>query len=156
MRKLIMTGLAMVMSISAQAQDKGLTFEAHIDENLPKALYGDDMRVAQVVTNLLTNAVKYTKEGRVDFYVNGYRKDEDTMSLSFRVKDTGIGIKPEDQTRLFESFTRLEEERNRSIEGTGLGMAIVTRLLDMMGSKLEMESEYGKGSTFTVRFKKVE
>ena len=139
----------LIHSIDGRAKDKGLTFESHVDEELPCTLYGDDMRISQVVMNLLTNAVKYTKEGRVDLYVASQRKDEDTQSIMFLVKDTGIGIKEEDQTRLFESFTRLEETRNRNIEGTGLGMAIVTRLLEMMGSKLEMKSEYGKGSEFS-------
>ena len=138
-----------IHSIEGRAKDKGLIFEAHIDEKLPAALYGDDVRVSQVVTNLLTNAVKYTQEGRVDLYVSVQKKDDDNVSVAFRVKDTGIGIKKEDQEKLFESFTRLEETRNRNIEGTGLGMAIVTRLLDMMGSKLSMESEYGKGSEFS-------
>lgn len=138
-----------IHSIEGRAQDKGLIFEAHVDEKLPAALYGDDMRVSQVVTNLLTNAVKYTQEGRVDMYVSGQVKDDDTLCLSFKVKDTGMGIKKEDQEKLFESFTRLEETRNRNIEGTGLGMAIVTKLLGMMGSKLNMESEYGKGSEFS-------
>ncbi|MBR6478731.1 MAG: response regulator, partial [Lachnospiraceae bacterium] len=138
-----------IHSIDSRAGDKGLIFESHIDENLPSALYGDDMRISQVVSNLLTNAVKYTREGRVDLYVTGQMRNEETLSLQFRVKDTGIGIKAEDQSKLFESFTRLEETRNRNIEGTGLGMAIVSKLLDMMGSKLEMTSEYGKGSEFS-------
>jgi signal transduction histidine kinase/CheY-like chemotaxis protein len=138
----------MINSISARAADKGLEFEAHIDSNLPSALYGDDMRVSQVAVNLLTNAVKYTREGRVDLYVDGVRRSDDSIGLRVRVKDTGIGIKPEDIGRMFESFTRLEENRNRTIEGTGLGMAIVNRLLDMMGSKLEVHSVYGEGSEF--------
>ena len=138
----------MINSVQKRAKDKGLTFAAHIDPNLPSELYGDDMRVTQVAVNLLTNAVKYTQEGGVDLYVDGMRTG-DVISLGIRVKDTGIGIKEEDRDRLFESFTRLEETRNRNIEGTGLGMAIVNRLLDMMGSKLVVESEYGKGSEFS-------
>ena len=138
-----------INSISQRAEDKDLVFEAHVDNDLPSVMYGDDMRVTQVVVNLLTNAVKYTKEGRVDLYISGRRLNDDVISLGVKVKDTGIGIKKEDIDKLFESFTRLEETRNRNIEGTGLGMAIVTRLLDMMGSKLEVESEYGKGSEFS-------
>ena len=137
-----------VASIEKRAEDKGLKFEPHIDSSLPTILYGDDMRLAQVITNLLTNAVKYTVEGRVDLYVSGIRRTNEEVSLSIRVKDTGIGIKEEDLDKLFESFTRLDETRNRNIEGTGLGMAIVTRLLNMMGSKLDVRSEYGKGSEF--------
>ena len=138
----------LINSISARAADKGLVFEPHIDSMLPSSLYGDDMRVSQVAVNLLTNAVKYTKEGRVDLFVDGVRTGGDSIALRIRVKDTGIGIKQEDIGRMFESFTRLEEDRNRTIEGTGLGMAIVNKLLDMMNSKLEVESVYGKGSEF--------
>ncbi len=142
-----------INSISKRASDKGLVFEAHIDSTLPASLYGDDMRVSQVAVNLLTNAVKYTKKGRVDLYIGGKRTGDNTIALCVRVKDTGIGIKQEDMGRLFESFTRLEEDRNRTIEGTGLGMAIVNRLLDMMGSKLEVHSVYGEGSEFAFEVK---
>ena len=140
-----------INSVTQRADDKGLIFESHIDENIPSWLYGDDMRVAQVIVNLLTNAVKYTNKGRVDLYITGEKKNEKTVSLGVKVKDTGIGIKQEDLGKLFESFTRLEETRNRAIEGTGLGMSIVIRLLDMMNSKLEVESEYGKGSEFSFK-----
>ena len=136
-------------SVAQRAEDKGLIFETHADENIPSGLYGDDVRVAQVVVNLLTNAVKYTNKGRVDLYISGNKKDNSTFALSIKVKDTGIGIKQEDLSKMFESFTRLEETRNRTVEGTGLGMSIVTRLLDMMGSSLKVESEYGKGSEFS-------
>ena len=138
----------LINSISARAADKGLVFEPHIDSTLPSSLYGDDMRVSQVAVNLLTNAVKYTREGRVDMFIDGIRTGDESIALRVRVKDTGIGIKQEDIGRMFESFTRLEEDRNRTIEGTGLGMAIVNKLLDMMGSKLEVESVYGEGSEF--------
>ncbi len=142
-----------VNSISKRAADKGLVFEAHIDSDLPAALLGDDMRVSQVAMNLLTNAVKYTKKGRVDLFIDGEREEDKVLRLHVRVKDTGIGIKEEDMDRLFESFTRLEENRNRNIEGTGLGMAIVNKLLDMMGSKLEVHSVYGEGSEFSFEVK---
>ena len=144
---------SVINSVSKRAADKGLVFEAHIDSTLPSSLYGDDMRVSQVAVNLLTNAVKYTREGRVDLYIDGKRADDNSIALCVRVKDTGIGIKEEDMGRLFESFTRLEEDRNRTIEGTGLGMAIVNRLLDMMGSKLEVHSVYGEGSEFAFEVK---
>lgn len=146
------TGVAIdgvVNSISQRAAGKGLTFNAHIDPKLPSALYGDDMRISQIVTNLLTNAVKYTERGSVDLFVDALPVNDETIDMSVRVKDTGIGIKEEDIGRLFESFTRLEEERNRNIEGTGLGMTIVVRLLAMMGSKLTVQSVYGKGSEFS-------
>ncbi|MCR5419256.1 MAG: response regulator [Lachnospiraceae bacterium] len=138
-----------IHSILQRAEDKGLLFEAHIDRELPGTLFGDDMRLSQIIVNLLTNAVKYTREGRVDLFVKGVKKEGDRIRLQISVKDTGIGIKEEDLDKLFDSFTRLDETRNRNIEGTGLGMAIVTRLLDMMGSKLSVESEYGKGSEFS-------
>ncbi|MCR4992509.1 MAG: response regulator [Lachnospiraceae bacterium] len=136
-------------SVAQRAEDKGLIFETHIGENIPSGLYGDDVRVAQVVINLLTNAVKYTNKGRVDLYIYGNKKDNNTFALNVKVKDTGIGIKQEDLGKMFESFTRLEETRNRTVEGTGLGMSIVTRLLDMMGSSLKVDSEYGRGSEFS-------
>ncbi|MBO4421706.1 MAG: response regulator [Lachnospiraceae bacterium] len=136
-------------SVAQRAEDKGLIFETHIGENIPSGLYGDDVRVAQVVINLLTNAVKYTNKGRVDLYISGDKKDNNTFALNVKVKDTGIGIKQEDLGKMFESFTRLEETRNRTVEGTGLGMSIVTRLLDMMGSSLKVDSEYGRGSEFS-------
>ncbi len=139
----------LIHSIEQRAVDKGLTFEAHIDPELPCVLYGDDMRLSQVIINLLTNAVKYTPEGRVDLYMNKIRANADAVLIGVKVKDTGMGIKKEDIGKLFESFTRLDETRNRSIEGTGLGMAIVTKLLEMMHSNLSVESEYGKGSEFS-------
>ena len=139
----------LINSVSQRAEDKGLIFETHIDENIPSGLYGDDVRVAQVAVNLLTNAVKYTNKGRVTLDIAGETRDESIFKLSVKVKDTGIGIKQEDLGKMFESFTRLEETRNRAIEGTGLGMSIVIRLLEMMGSKLEVQSEYGKGSEFS-------
>ena len=143
----------MVNSIFKRAADKGLVFEAHIDNTLPTSLYGDDMRVTQVAVNLLTNAVKYTREGRVDLYIDGKTAGDNSVELMVRVKDTGIGIKEEDMGRLFESFTRLEETKNRTIEGTGLGMTIVNRLLEMMGSELEVHSVYGEGSEFAFKVK---
>ena len=118
------------------------------DPNLPTILCGDENRVKQCVLNILTNAVKYTKEGSVTMKVSFERKSEDTILLTFHVKDTGIGIKEEDIPRLTKPFERIEEERNRNIEGTGLGMSIVTQLLDLMGSRLELESVYGVGSDF--------
>ncbi|MCR5283258.1 MAG: response regulator [Lachnospiraceae bacterium] len=144
---LLVDGL--IQSVEQRARDKGLTFEAHVDPQLPSVLYGDDMRLTQVIVNLLTNAVKYTPSGRVDLYLSSVRSNEDVLLLGVKVKDTGIGIKKEDREKLFESFTRLDETRNRSIEGTGLGMAIVTKLLEMMHTSLSVESEYGKGSEFS-------
>ncbi|MBQ7925112.1 MAG: response regulator [Lachnospiraceae bacterium] len=139
----------LVNSISTRAKAKSLEFIVDIDETLPSVLLGDDVRITQVIMNLLTNAIKYTEEGRVIFSVKDNGRDADYIYLKVTVKDTGIGIKEEDLGKLFESFARLEEKRNRNIEGTGLGMAIVTRLLSMMESELQVDSIYGKGTEFS-------
>ena len=141
----------LVNSIYDRARSKGLYFEIEIDKDLPSVLIGDDVRLTQIIMNLLTNAVKYTDKGTVTLIMQKVSGDSSCVDIRVTVKDTGIGIKQEDMQGLFESFKRLDEERNRKIEGTGLGMAIVTRLLAMMGSKIEVESEYGKGSTFSFR-----
>ncbi len=132
-----------------RAKKKGLTLNTEIDSKLPKSLYGDDVRLRQVITNILTNAVKYTHAGSVTLSISGTETDADTLNLLVKVSDTGIGIHAEDIDKLFMSFQRLDEEKNRNIEGTGLGISIVQKLLDMMGSKLEVESVYGQGSTFS-------
>ena len=132
-----------------RAKKKGLELKTEIDSRLPKSLYGDDVRLRQVITNILTNAVKYTHEGSVTLSISGEEKDADTLNLRVKVTDTGIGIHEEDIDKLFLSFQRLDEEKNRNIEGTGLGISIVQKLLDMMGSKLKVESVYGQGSTFS-------
>ena len=143
----------LVSSISERAKQKDLKLIVEVDKDLPCRLYGDDVRLSQVIMNLLTNAVKYTPEGSVRFSVTGGERADGALALRVAVEDTGIGIREEDIPRLFESFERLDEVRNHNIEGTGLGMSIVTRLLEMMGSRLEVRSEYGKGSvfSFTVR-----
>ncbi|MBQ9872394.1 MAG: response regulator [Eubacterium sp.] len=134
--------------IEERAEKKGLTFIPEIDEELPESLFGDDVRLKQVIVNLLTNAVKYTHEGSVKLRMFGRFEDEENYQLTVSVEDTGIGIRKEDMDKLFISFERLEEEKNRNIEGTGLGISIVQGLLTRMGSHLEVESTYGKGSTF--------
>ncbi len=138
-----------VNSIEERAQAKGLAFKLDVDPSLPRELYGDDARISQVITNLLTNAVKYTHEGSVTFTIQGREKKDGKLRLYFDVKDTGIGIKEEDMGRLFESFERLDVIRNRNIEGTGLGMSIITKLLSLMDSELKVESKYGVGSSFS-------
>lgn len=139
----------LVNMTSERAKKKGLEFKTEISPKLPRSLYGDDVRIRQVITNILTNAVKYTHEGSVTLHISGTELDADTFELQVKVSDTGIGIRSEDLSKLFISFQRIEEERNRNIEGTGLGISIVQRLLAMMGSKLEVASEYGKGSEFS-------
>ncbi|MBR3808412.1 MAG: response regulator, partial [Lachnospiraceae bacterium] len=137
-----------VNMIMMRAEDKGLKMNLSVDSTLPYKVYGDEVRIRQVLTNLLTNAVKYTKEGSMGLSVSGQR-DGDDIILSFAVEDTGIGIKPEDIQKLFARFERIEEERNRNIEGTGLGMSITMQLLKLMDSELMVESEYGVGSKFS-------
>ena len=138
----------LVNMIEERATGKGLAFHAEVDEKLPKTLFGDDVRIRQVIVNLLTNAVKYTHEGSVTLRIRGAAVDEENYRLTVSVEDTGIGIKEADMQRLFESFRRLDEVQNRNIEGTGLGISIVQGLLTRMGSKLQVESVYGKGSKF--------
>ncbi|MGN0619217.1 MAG: cache domain-containing protein [Ruminiclostridium sp.] len=138
-----------VNMVRIRAEKKKLRFIYEIDHNIPSMLYGDDVRIRQVITNILTNAVKYTPEGYVRLRMKVVNIENDILRLEVSVTDTGIGIKEEDMDKLFASFQRLDQEKNRSIEGTGLGMSIVQRLLDMMGSELKVSSVYGSGSTFS-------
>lgn len=133
--------------ISIRAKDKGLDFVLDVDKTLPARVIGDDVRIRQIMINLLTNAVKYTPKGTVTLKMHGTVQDSQ-LALTVEVRDTGIGIKEEDMPKLMEKFQRIEESRNRNIEGTGLGMNICIQLLEMMESQLQIESVYGKGSTF--------
>ncbi len=141
----------LVNMTSERAKKKDLEFKTEIDSNLPQSLYGDDVRLRQVIVNILTNAVKYTHKGSVTLAISGSQIDADNYELRVSVSDTGIGIKKEDIDKLFLSFQRLEVEKNRDIEGTGLGISIVQKLLAMMDSNLEVSSEYGQGSTFSFK-----
>ncbi|MGN0481817.1 MAG: response regulator, partial [Lachnospiraceae bacterium] len=134
--------------IRHKAQVKNLTVNLDADENIPSRLIGDDIRIRQVLTNLLNNAVKYTEKGSVSLKVNVVGTENNKVKVHFEVKDTGIGIRQEDIPKLFQAYTRIEENRNRNIEGTGLGMNIAIRLLHLMGSELQVESTYGEGSVF--------
>ncbi len=134
--------------MSLKANEKGLALEFIIDKNIPRGYLGDDKRIRQILINLLSNAVKYTVKGTVTLELT-YKTDNGNAVLHYAVKDTGIGIKEENIEKLFGEFQRIEELRNRNIEGTGLGMPIVYKLLSLMDSKLNVESEYGKGSTFS-------
>ena len=140
--------------IAFRAKDKGLEFRVDVDETLPDSLYGDEVRVRQVVTNVLNNAVKYTREGSVTLSVSRENDIEiqagDRIRLVISVSDTGIGIKDEDFDKLFGKFERLDLQQNSTVEGTGLGLAITHRLLDMMGGSIKVESIYGRGSVFTI------
>ncbi|MCM1424762.1 MAG: ATP-binding protein, partial [bacterium] len=132
---------------SLRAQEKGLMFDVQVDASLPSKLFGDDLRIRQVLSNLLTNAVKYTRKGTVTFEVAGERDGAEVV-LHFTVRDTGIGIKEEDIPKLFSAFERIDEEKNRDIEGTGLGMNISLQLLKLMETDLQVESVYGEGTKF--------
>lgn len=138
----------LVNMIAERAAKKHLEMKYDIDETLPATLLGDDIRIRQIILNLLTNAVKYTEKGTVTLKLSGTRGENGTVSLSVAVTDTGIGIKEEDKNKLCQSFSRLDQERNHNIEGTGLGLSIVSKLLAMMGSELKVDSVYGEGSTF--------
>ncbi len=138
----------LVNMVHERAYKKGLELVVNVDEHIPHLLYGDEIRIRQCALNLLTNAVKYTEEGSVTFKVSYEKKDEEGIMLKFTVADTGIGMKEEDMEKLFSPYQRIEEKRNRSIEGTGLGMSITKDLLYLMGSSLDVKSEYGKGSVF--------
>lgn len=138
-----------------KAGEKKLSFTTDVDENLPDNLFGDVVRVRQIITNILNNAVKYTDEGSVSLKISGTRPDctengKPILNLIVEVKDTGIGISKENLGKLFVKFERLDLVRNSTKEGTGLGLAITKMLLDMMHGRIDVESEYGKGSTFTV------
>ena len=135
--------------IFVKMKEKGLTYRLEVDASCPSVLLGDELRIKQVIINLLTNAVKYTEKGSVTFSVGHILRENGEIDLTVKVADTGIGMRSEDMSRLFEAYERLDEKRNHNIEGTGLGMGIVVRLLEQMNSHLEVESVYGKGSVFS-------
>ena len=143
----------LINMVKIKAEEKGLDFNLDVDRDIPMTLNGDEIRIKQVITNILSNAVKYTNEGSITFRAGfeNIEDDPEAVMLIISVSDTGIGIRPEDMKRLFQAFERIEEDKNRVIEGTGLGMSIAQSILHMMGSKLEVESEYGKGSVFSFR-----
>lgn len=130
--------------------EKDLDFIVEVDPELPKCLYGDEVRIRQILINILTNAAKYTKQGYVKLKAGSVHDDNGNFILKLAVEDSGIGIKEDSIDKLFTSFLRVDEKANRSIEGTGLGLAITKSFVDMMNGKITVESEYGKGSVFTV------
>lgn len=139
----------LVSLTKARLGEKPLDFRYQFDPSVPKYLYGDKVRVKQIILNLLTNAVKYTKEGWIEFKVSCVKKD-DICRLIISVQDTGIGIKQESINKLFSKFERLDIEQNHTIEGTGLGLAITKKLLELMKGQIVVQSVYGEGSKFTV------
>lgn len=143
----------LVNLIWIRAHQKNLEFKVDIDPEIPSMLYGDEIRIKQVVTNILTNAVKYTSSGSVTLSAKGERVAADQILLRISVQDTGMGIRKESLDDLFSSFKRVDESDNRNIEGTGLGLNISKQLIEMMGGKISVDSVYHQGSTFTVEVK---
>ncbi len=137
--------------VTYRATKKGLELIFDIDENIPRKLNGDELRIRQILINIINNAVKYTKVGWVKVSSKCEWIDEENIVLEVSVEDTGIGIKKEDIPRLFEKFKRFDENKNHSVEGTGLGLSIVYGLLNMMGGEVLVKSVYQRGSKFTVR-----
>lgn len=137
-----------VNMIGVRASNKGLDFKLNIDANTPRHLFGDEVRVKQIIVNILTNAVKYTEKGKVTLNLGFEKRSEKVVLLKVSVEDTGIGMKPETIEHLFTPYERIDEVRNKHIEGTGLGMSITQKFLEMMDSKLNVESKYGEGSKF--------
>ena len=135
--------------ISLMVQEKSLEYEVKIDDDVPDKLFGDEIRITQILTNLLTNAVKYTDRGKVTLIIKTTRDAQGMDAIEYAVEDTGCGIRQDDMGKLFSTYGRLDLERNRRVEGTGLGIGIVTGLLEAMNSNLNVESEYGKGSRFS-------
>lgn len=139
-----------VLVFQHKGKEKGLSFETKINKNIPRMLYGDVIRIKQILTNILTNAFKYTREGgitlRATFEMNG----PETGELIISVEDTGIGIRKEELDKVFELFVRLDERLNKSVEGTGLGLNITKKLVEAMNGEIKVYSEYGKGSVFTI------
>jgi len=136
--------------IRIRIMEKPIRFFTNIDSNIPNALIGDEVRIRQVLLNVLSNAVKYTNKGQISFTITQVNMEDDKVWLKIVVADTGHGIKPEDQAKLFGDFAQVDMKKNRGIEGTGLGLAITKRLCLAMGGDIVVDSEYGKGSAFTV------
>ena len=139
------TGMVLI-----KAREKGLRFTLNTEEPLPENLFGDERRIREILMNILNNAVKYTEQGFVRFTVRAGAQENSTVRMIFSVEDSGIGIRQKDMDKLFTKFQRLDMERNSTVEGSGLGLVITRSLLDMMGGTISVESEYGKGSVFTV------
>lgn len=143
----VLNDLYSMVSIRAKEKELNLTFE--VDEKMPRAYCGDAKRIKQVVLNILTNAIKYTTQGSVLLKVSCTKVEQEEAVLKFSVKDTGSGIQNENIEKIYDAFQRFDVEKNKNVEGTGLGMNIVQQFLKLMGSELKIVSEYGKGSEFS-------
>ncbi len=135
--------------IQTQVKNKGLEFYIDIDPDIPRKLYGDKVRIRSILINLLNNAVKYTRQGSISFKADIFGRKEDQVTLRFQVKDTGTGIREEEQDRLFQIFSQLDQKMHYGVEGTGLGLAIVKGYVSLMGGYITVDSVYGEGSVFT-------
>ena len=136
--------------IRMRIMEKPIRFYTNIDGNIPNSLLGDEVRVRQIILNLLSNAAKYTNKGHISMSLTADKVDDETILLKITISDTGQGIKPEDQENLFGEFVQVDTKRNRAVEGTGLGLAITQRLCNAMGGSITFNSVYGEGSEFTV------
>ena len=139
-----------VNMIWVRTKEKGLEFHVDVDQAMPSQLYGDEVRIKQILINVLNNAVKYTSEGSVTLSIQCKRQENGHAQISYSVTDTGIGIKKENIPFLFNAFKRIDEEKNRYIEGTGLGLSIVKQLVELMDGEIAVNSVYTKGSTFVI------
>jgi signal transduction histidine kinase/DNA-binding response OmpR family regulator len=133
-------------------EEKPIKFKLFIEETLPSELCGDDLRIKQIFNNILSNAFKYTKSGTVEWHIAWEKFDADIWLVS-KIKDTGIGIRKEDMGKLFQNYSQVDKKSHRKIEGAGLGLSLTKRMVEMMGGTIHVDSEYGKGTTFTVRIK---
>ena len=140
-----------VNMIWIKAKEKGLEFKLHVDSSIPSMLCGDEVRIKQILINLLNNAVKYTSEGSVTLSIRCERQSVNRVRVWYSVEDTGQGVKKENIPYIFNAFRRVDEEKNRYIEGTGLGLSIVHQLVELMGGEISVNSVYTKGSKFIVR-----
>ncbi len=136
--------------INARISSKDVVFVIDVEPGIPELLLGDEVRIRQILINLLGNAVKFTNKGKIQLKISYKKVEEDIAQLTFEVSDTGIGIKKEHLDKLFEEFTQVDTKKNRSIQGTGLGLAISNRLAHMMHGDIQVDSIYGKGTTFTL------
>ncbi len=134
--------------IRIRLKDKDVVLDLDVNEGIPDSLYGDEVRIKQVLINIMGNSVKFTKEGRITLSLRAEKEDDRHARLFFKVSDTGIGIKEEDLGKIFSSFTQVDTRRNRAVEGTGLGLAISQRLVQMMGGNITVSSVYGEGTSF--------
>lgn len=139
---------SIITMIRVRSNEKDLTFKVDIDRTIPRVLYGDAGKLKQVILNLLTNAVKYTEKGGFTLILKVIEKSDSKCRIYFGVKDTGIGVKPEDMDKLFSAFERVDEKKNSGIQGTGLGLDISRQFVALMGGELKCESVYGEGSEF--------